>query len=103
MPDGHAASSRVASQRIAMAAVPYSIGHPASAAVVTGRVNERGGYMDWRPARSPEKPNVNTARKKVKVAVIGTTTTKAKLSGVSRLTRRPDARISTLTIARAVR
>src|SRR4030095_7936123 len=42
---------------------PYSIGHPASAADETGRVNIRGGYIDSRAPRSPEMPNVNTARR----------------------------------------
>ena len=55
-PDGHRASSLVAAHRIAMAAVPYSIGQPASAAVVTGSVNMRAGYIDWRAARSPSRP-----------------------------------------------
>ena len=43
MPHGHRARRAVASVRVAMATVPYSIGHPASAAVVTGSVNRRAG------------------------------------------------------------
>src|SRR5437660_1672973 len=31
-----------------MAVVPYTMGNPASAALVTGSVNMRGGYIDWR-------------------------------------------------------
>src|SRR5262245_18616274 len=40
---GHTASHRVASHRIIIAAEPYSIGQPTSAAFVTGSVNLRAG------------------------------------------------------------
>ena len=43
IPHGHRAKSAVTSHRLAMAAVPYSIGQPASAAVVTGSANMRAG------------------------------------------------------------
>ena len=43
MPHGHRARDAVASQRVTIAAVPYNIGQPASAAVVTGSVNIRAG------------------------------------------------------------
>ena len=102
-PDGHTASSRVASHRIAMAAVPYSIGQPARAAVVTGSVNRRAGYIDWRAARSPARPKLNTARKYMNVVVRGTITTSAKRSGVSTWTACPDSRISSFIVARASR
>src|SRR6267378_3432993 len=103
MPDGHNANSLVASHRIIMAAVPYSIGQPTSAAVVAGCVNMRTGYIDWRAARSPSSPNVNTARKYVNVAVIGPITTNAKLSGLSRLMGSPRATTTNLIVARTNR
>jgi hypothetical protein len=43
IPTGHRRKSATASQRLDAAAVPYSIGQPASAAVVTGSVNMRAG------------------------------------------------------------
>ena len=46
-----------------MAVLPYNIGNPAKAAFVTGSVNLRAGYIDWRAARSPERPKLNIARK----------------------------------------
>ena len=36
---------------------------PPARAVVTGSVNMRAGYIDWRAARSPARPKLNTARK----------------------------------------
>ena len=62
-PEGHTVKSRVISHKSITVTEPYSIGHPASAAVVTGKVNMRAGYIDWRAARSPAKPKLNTARK----------------------------------------
>ena len=61
--DGQSASRRVAVQSITDTAAPKSIGHPASAELLTGRVNMRAGYIDWRAARSPSSPKVKTAMK----------------------------------------
>ena len=83
--------------------MPYSIGQAASEAVVTGRVNRRAGYIDWRAVRSPDRPKLNTARKYVNVAVIGPTTTSANRSALSKLTDWPGSRISSLIVARTSR
>ena len=61
-PPGHAAR-RAASPSTVMLTVPYNIGQPASPAVVTGSVNRRAGYIDWRAARSPAKPKLKSARR----------------------------------------
>src|SRR2546422_5922219 len=42
-PHGHRAESAVTSHRIATAAVPYSIGQPTRAAVLSGSANMRAG------------------------------------------------------------
>src|SRR5438045_616241 len=101
--EGQTANSRIANQRHAIAAVPKSIGQPASAEAVTGSVNIRAGYIDWRAAMSPESPKVNTARKYMKVAVIGTITTNAKLSPLSKVTRVPGPMTRSLIAARTNR
>ena len=56
-----------------MATVPNNIGQPTSAAVGTGSVNRRGEYIDWRAAKSPERPKLNTARRYSTAAVSGST------------------------------
>ena len=86
-----------------MATVPQSIGQPANAAVVTGSVNMRAGYIDCRAARSPERPKLNTAREYVNVMVSGTTTTKAKRSGVSKRMGCPAATTTSFIAPRATR
>ena len=55
-PLGQSARTRVASHSNPIATVPKSIGQPASAASVTGRVNMRAGNIDCRAARSPPRP-----------------------------------------------
>ena len=62
IPHGQRANNAVPSHKLATATVPNSIGQPASAAVLTGRANIRAGKIDWRAARSPESPKLNTAR-----------------------------------------
>ena len=56
-PVGHMATNLVASHSSAMAAAPYSIGQSTSAAVEAGSVNMRLGYIDGRPATSPDRPS----------------------------------------------
>jgi len=63
----------------------------------------RAGYIDWRAARSPDRPKLNTARAYVNVTDRGTTTTSAKLCGLSRLMGSPRARITSLIVARTPR
>ena len=86
-----------------MAAAPYSIGQPASAAVDTGSVNMRAGYIDGRPARSPVKPKLNTVRTYRNVVVSGTITTTPNRSALSMLKVQPGPRISSLIVARTSR
>src|SRR5881396_220837 len=99
-PDGHTARNLVASHSIAMAAAPYSIGQSVSAVVETGSVNMRVAYIDWRPATSPDRPNVNTVRTYRNVTVSGTITTTANRSPLSMLKVRLDSGISSLIVAR---
>ena len=61
--EGQSASRRGAAQRVIDTTAPRSIGHHASAALLTGRVNMRAGYIDWRAVMSPSSPKVKTAMK----------------------------------------
>src|SRR5882672_7102785 len=88
-PDGHTARYLVASHRIAMAPAPYSIGQSVNAAVETGSVNRRAGYIDGRPATSPERPKLNTVRTYRNVVVSGTITTMPNRSPLSMLKVQP--------------
>src|SRR5437867_450246 len=99
-PDGQTARNLVASHSSAIAAPPYSIGQSVSAVVETGSVNIRAGYIDWRPATSPDRPKVNTVRTYRNVAVSGTITTTANRSSLSMLRVRLDSGISSLIVAK---
>src|SRR5437879_5325613 len=99
-PDGHTARNLVASQSITMAAAPYNIGQSVSAVVETGSVNMRAGYIDWRPATSPDRPKVNTVRTYRNVAVSGPITTAPNRSALSMLKVRLDSGISSLIAAK---
>ena len=75
----------VSSHRLATASVPKSMGQPASARVVTGSVNMRAGKGDWRAARSPPRPKLNTARKYMNAVERGTISAAAMPFGGSSL------------------
>src|SRR5260370_20556157 len=101
-PDGHTARNRAASHSIAMAAAPYSIGQSVSAVVETGSVNIRAGYIDWRPATSPDRPKLNTVRTYRNGTVRGTITTAANRSPLSMLKVRLDSAITSFIVAKAL-
>ena len=56
IPSGRNTQFATASQATAMAAVPYSMGQPTRARVVSGKVNIRGGKVDSLLAISASKP-----------------------------------------------
>src|SRR5436190_24198998 len=101
--DGQTDSDLVRTQRVTMAIAPYSIGQPTSAALDSGSVNIRAGYMDCRAARSPLKPYVNTASRYTNETVIGTTSASAKLSSLSKATGTLRTTITSLIVARTAR
>jgi len=65
--------------------------------LVTGSVNIRAGYIEWRAPRSPAKPKLNTARRYTNVVVSGTDTTAAKRT-LSTRTGSPGSRIRNLIV-----
>ena len=87
----------VTSHRLATAAVPKSMGQPASARVVTGSVNMRAGKGDWRAAMSPPRPKLNTARKYMNADERGTITAPAMPFGGSSVKGSPGPRTRSRT------
>ena len=99
-PHDHRTKGAVTSHRLATAAVPKSMGQPASARVVTGSVNMRAGKGDRRAAMSPPRPKLNTARKYMNAAERGTITAPAIPFGGSSVRGCPGSRISSRIVTR---